>query len=139
MSIPLEMAKETIISALNDFDPILGRRAAEILHNEGRLNAIEVAMPRTSMMACRPAGISIADLKSMDMHMPDFEDRFAPDFIRQDNPEDYAIIDYEYDGSEASLKYLAHELGHAIADDMQREQGRSFRDYSLDDLEKQAY
>ena len=37
------------------------------------------------------------------------------------------------------MVYLAHELGHALADDIQQENGRSFRDYSWDEQEQQAY
>ncbi len=139
MSISLQTAKQAIITALNDFDAELGRRASEILYNDDRLNIAEVTTAQTSMMACRPAGITIDDLKAMGMYMSDYEEKYGPHFTQQSNPEDYAIIDFEYDGTEGSFKYLAHELGHAIADDMQREQGRSFRDFSLDDLEQQAY
>jgi hypothetical protein len=135
----LETAKASIINALNDFDVGLGRRAFEVLSDERRLNIVEVDKAKTSMMACRPAGITIDDLKSMNMHIPDFVDEFGEPFTQQDNPEDYAIIDFEYDGTNTSLVYLAHELGHAIADDIQREAGRSFRDFSEDQLEKQAY
>lgn len=137
--IPLQTAKNVIISALNSFDTDLGQRAAEILTDELRANIHEVTEAKTGMMACRPAGITPEDLQAMGMYMPDFEQRFAPNFHRQDNPEDYAIVDFEYDGTTNSLVYLAHEVGHAIADDMQREQGLSFREFSIDQLEKQAY
>ena len=137
--IPLQTAKIAIISALNDFDADLGRRAAEILSDDLRANMQETPQTITGMMACRPAGITVDDLKRMDMYLPDFEQRFAPHFVRQDNPEDYAIVDFEYDGTTNSVIYLAHEVGHAIADDIQREKGLSFRDFTTDQLEKQAY
>lgn len=137
--IGLETAKRLIINALNDFDSELGRRAAEILTDDLRANIHEADEAKTGMMACRPSGITITDLQEMEMHIPDFEERFGPQFNRQDNPEDYAIVDYEYVGTVDSTIYLAHEIGHAIADDMQRERGLSFRDFSTDQLEKQAY
>jgi oligoendopeptidase F len=34
---------------------------------------------------------------------------------------------------------LAHELGHAMADDVQRENGHCFRDFSSEEMEGQAY
>ncbi|NQZ13623.1 MAG: hypothetical protein HRT94_02195 [Alphaproteobacteria bacterium] len=137
--IPLQTAKEIIVVALNDFDAELGRRAAEILTDDLRANIHEVPSGTGQMMACRPAGITLDDLQKMDMYMPDFEQRFAPNFTRQDNPEDYAIVDFEYDGTTNSLIYLGHEIGHAIADDLQRERGLSFRNFPTDQLEKQAY
>lgn len=137
--IPLQIAKDAIITALNHFDAGLGRRAAEILTDDLRANIHAEDEPKTGMMACRPAGITVHDLEKMGMHIPDFEERFGPNFTRQDNPEDYAIVDYEYLGTTESVIYLAHEVGHAIADDMQRERGLSFRDFSTDQLEKQAY
>lgn len=138
MTIPLDTAKKNIIEALNNFDRDLGRRAADILYNEERTNIVE-QQPQTNMMQCRQAGTTIDDVKARDMHLPNFEQTFGPHFTRQDNPEDYAIIDYEYHGTPYSLEYLAHELGHAIADDIQIEHGRSFRDFSQDQLEQQAY
>jgi len=91
------------------------------------------------MMACRPAGITEADLKSMDMYLPDFAEEYGPNFTTQENPNDFAVIDFEYHGTPESVVYLAHELGHAVADDIQRENGFSFKDFSVYDMEQQAY
>lgn len=137
--IPLQTAKDIIVQGLQDFDDALGRRAFDILNDEKRCNIVETDKPNTNMMACRPAGITIADLQNADMYIPDYEEKFGSSFSQQDNPEEYAIIDFEYHGTPLSLLYLAHELGHAIADDLQREKGYSFRDFTSGQMEEQAY
>lgn len=139
--IPLESAKSIIITALGQFDTELGVRAAEILFNDKRLNIVEVTEAKTHMMMCRPSGITLEDIMATDMYIPDFAQKFGPHFLQQDNLADYAIIDFEYNGSPASVVWLGHELGHAIADDIQREKknGRCFRDFSSGEMEEQAY
>lgn len=137
--ISLDKAKQTILDALGAFDSELEESASEILYNDNRMNIVEVDQHRTNMMLSRPAGLTVDDLKSNDMYMPDFEKRFAPDFRQQDNPENYAIVDFEYDGSPRAIIWLAHEVGHALADDMQRQNGHSFRDFSVPEMEEQAY
>lgn len=137
--ISLEQAKDVIITALDQFYPELAERAASVLHNPERLNIVEVEEPKTNMMQCRPAGLTIADLQAAGMHIPDFSEQFGPHFTRQDNSANHAIIDFEYDGSPRAIVWLAHELGHAMADDLQRENGHSFRDFSSGEMEEQAY
>lgn len=137
--ISLEEAKISIITALNQFHPELGRRASQILYNDKRMNIIENPDNKTGMMMCRPSGLTLEHLRKNDMYLEDFERRFSPFFTKQDNPEDYAIIDYEYDGSSDSVTYLAHELGHAISDDIQNENGRSYEDFTPAEAEEQAY
>ena len=138
--IELEAAKDIIIVALNRFDPDLGARADEMLHDDRRLNIVEVTDREAVMMQCRPAGVTMDDVRAnAEMYIPDFAERFGPAFTRQDNPEDYAIIDFEYDGTARSIIWLAHETGHALADDVQRENGHSFRDFSAGEMEEQAY
>lgn len=138
-SISVSEAKKIIVESLTTFNEDLGARAASILSTNGRLNLVEVKDPKPRMMQCRPAGITLEDVKTMDMLIPDFEQKFGPYFTRQDNPEDYAIIDFEYNGTPKAIIWLAHELGHAIADDIQREHDRSFKDYSQSEMEEQAY
>jgi hypothetical protein len=142
--IPLEEAKASIVSALNEYHPELGTRAAEILYNEERINIREVSEDtpdRTGMMQCRPAGINEAWLTENDMLISDFKERFGDYFEGQTNDAEnaQAIIDYEYDGTQQSIVYLAHELGHAIADDIQTENGKSFLDFTPNECEEQAY
>jgi hypothetical protein len=137
--IPLDDAKETIIAVLNQFNPDLGTRAAEILYNEERLNIVENPSQKTGMMQCRPAGLTEEHLKANDMYFSDYKERFGPSFTEQENSEDFAIIDYEYDGTQNSVVYLAHELGHAIADEIQNERGKDFSDFTPAQAEEQAY
>lgn len=142
--ISLDDAKTSIIEALNRFHPSLGTRAAEILYQDDRLIIDEQAEPRTGMMQCRPAGITLAHYEENNMVIPDFEKKYGPHFKTQENPGTFesgtrAVIDFEYTGTPESVLYLAHELGHAIADDIQNENGRSFRDFSSDEAEQQAY
>lgn len=137
-AISVECAKNIIIDALDQFDPQLGFHAADIL-NSDRLNLIEEHAPKTNMMMCRPKGITIADLKERDMYIPDFAEKYGPHFTTQENLKGPAIIDFEYVGTPESVAMLAHELGHAIADDVQQENGRSFKDFSTGEMEEQAY
>jgi hypothetical protein len=139
--IPLETEKVMIVEALSQFDPELGFRAKSILDNEQRTNIVENLEIPKGRMACRPAGITKADLIKMGMFIPQdkFEEKYGPDFTVQINESDAAIIDLEYEGSTKSVVYLVHELGHAIADDIQRESKKNFREFSSDELEEQAY
>lgn len=137
--IPLDVAKRIIMSTLEDFDTILGARAREIFANGHRLRITEELEQRTGMMNCLPAGITIQDLKDRDMYF-DFVEPFDNGiFIEHNADGSEAIINFEYTYSADSLCYLAHEIGHAIADDIQRACGLSFRDFSPHELEKQAY
>ncbi len=137
--IPLTTAKQVIIDALNSFDTELGRCAAQILFDDMRANIVEEKHPVTQMMQCRPSGVSPEDLIGTEYFIPDFEKRYGPNFITRFNPEDFAIVDYEYVGTLDSIRLLAHEVGHAIADDMQRDKELSFRDFDSNELEEQAY
>ena len=146
--IALQTAIDAVVAALNDFDPELGRRAAEILTDDLRANIHEEPFPKTHMMCCRPAGITVEDLKKMDMYRSeqDHIELYGERFALQTNDEDYAIVDLEYVGTTESVIILAHEVGHAIADDIQRHREISFRSFITDDLknptpqlEKQAY
>ena len=136
---PLAEAKIAIITTLSKFHQDLGQRAADILYNDDRMNIVEMPEHPKGVMQCRPAGLTKEHLIKNDMYMPDFAQRFGPDFTEQENPTDQAIIDYEYDGSPSSIVYLAHELGHAIADDIQKENGKSFKDFTNTQAEQQAY
>lgn len=137
--IPLDVAKQAIVKALSAFDKNLGIRANAILYNPDRLNLTEETSQKTGMMQCRPAGVTEADLRDSDMYFEDFAERFGPHFTEQENPNDYSIIDYEYTYTQSSVLDLAHELGHAIADDIQRESGKNFRNFTPNKLEEQAY
>ncbi|MCI5059737.1 MAG: hypothetical protein MRY79_01555 [Alphaproteobacteria bacterium] len=147
--IPLQDAKNIITTALSEFDPELGVHAAEILSDEERCQILEKSEPtpdKRIMQQYRPSGVTMEDVKASPLYIPnfaeefpDFAEKFGPHFTRQDNPTDRAIIDFEYHDDPKSVIYLGHELGHAIADDVQRENGHSFKDFSMNEHEEQAY
>ena len=139
ISTPLGEAKNVIISALSQFDTALGQRADKILNNHKRMNVYQDAATNKNMMMCRPAGLTQAEVEASDMHINDFAKKFSPNYKTQSNENSFAIIDFDYDGTQKSIVNLAHELGHAIADDIQRENGKTFRDFSWDEQEQQAY
>jgi len=117
-AIPLEDSKAMIIEALHDFDPALGAKAAAMLQNKNILNITDVPAGTAYMMRCRPAGYTNPG---------------------EENPENHPIIDFDYDHTIQSTVYLAHELGHAIADDYQREAGHDFETNPTHMIETQAY
>ena len=135
--IPLERSKTLIVEALSQFDLELGQKAQEILNDPARLNLKTVEPGQSRMMRSRAAGLTQEDVDKSGMATP--ASHINPDFPRDDNPEAFAIIDYEYDQTISGTIYLAHELGHAIADDYQNEAGFSYRDNPTHMNETQAY
>lgn len=139
--IDLEYSKKLIINALHDFSPKLGEKASQILNDDKRMNIQIMSSPieagQVQMMRCRPAELTMDDLKNrgMDQIPPDLEEAFPMSI----NPNDYSIIDFQYDNTINSTIYLAHELGHALADDYQREFGNTYRDNPIHMEEIQAY
>lgn len=132
--IPPLQARVLIVEALHAADPALADRAAAILEDPARLNMRFVTPGAGVMMRCRPARLAAADAP-----VPPDPERFAPQFARHDNPAPHAIIDYEYDGTVGGVIYLAHELGHALADGAQNENGFSYRTNPAHMQETQAY
>lgn len=116
--ISLQDSKAMIVEALHDFDPVLGAKAAAMLQNEKTLNISDVPAGTAYMMRCRPAGYTNPG---------------------EENSENHPIIDFDYDHTIQSTIYLAHELGHAIADDYQREAGHDFETNPTHMIETQAY
>lgn len=113
--ITLEESKTLIIEALNNFDRSLGMMAEEILSDPARMNITE---QDGRMMQCRPANSEIPGME---------------------NDKPFAIIDFDYNNTIGSVIYLAHELGHAIADDLQRDAGNSYKANPAHMAETQAY
>lgn len=138
--IPLEGAKNLIIAALSQYHPELADRAANILEREGH-TIIDNPERVTGMMQCRPAGAEEVTDENHPMYISreDFDKRFSPHFTEMGNTRDHAVIDYEYLGTPDSVIYLAHEIGHAIADDIQQEKGLTHKDFTSDQQEEQAY
>jgi len=127
--IPIEDAKAMIIESLTKFDSGLGQRAEKILNNPNRMNLNE-----EGAMHCIQAGVTKHHLQQKGMW--DMDDKSSPDII---NDKPYATIHLDYDGTINSVIYLAHELGHAIADDIQVERGNNFLDNPAHMEEVQAY
>jgi hypothetical protein len=138
--IELDSAKDIIISALANYHPDLAIMAAEILHNEEQMNIAEIPMEQDlRVMQVRAAGLTIERVEEKGLLMKDFSKTYGPHFTRQDNPEgSKAIVDFEYNGTPKAVLYLAHELGHAIADKVQLETGAD-RNFSSNEAERQAY
>lgn len=139
--IPLDDAQSLIIAALYQYHPELAERAADILEKEGH-NILDNPEQFTGMQQCRPAKADkITDPNDPKyMSDEDFKERFGPNgFTEMDNPRDHAVIDYEYFGTPESVIVLAHEIGHAIADDIQLNNDLTHEDFTDDQLEEQAY
>lgn len=142
--ISVEEAKAVIIDALTEFDPELGQRASELLNDSDRLNLHEVPIGTGGMMRVRPAGLVMDQDDPMRLENSGLPQEFIDD-LRSRYPSDEnidgkkAVIDFDYNGSIGSVIYLAHELGHALADDLQLAAGYSYRDNPVHMQETQAY
>lgn len=145
--ISLTESKALIIKALENFSPDLAEKANEILNDPDRLNIRNVEPGHGFMMRLRPAGLIKED--AMDISQSSLPDDIKAE-IRKHYPDDAnelgengkgqkAVIDYDYDGSVRSTIYLAHELGHAIADDYQHDSQHTYRDNPSHMEETQAY
>ena len=55
------------------------------------------------------------------------------------NPKPYAVIEYSYDGTINDAVYIAHELGHLIADDYINEAGGTCEDTKVNMAEVQGF
>lgn len=139
-NIPIDNAKNLIIAALNQYHPELADKAANILERKGH-TIIDNPERVTGMMRCRPAGYKRITDENDPMYISekDFETRYKPNFTDEDNELEYAVIDFEYTGTPDSIIHFAHEIGHAIAYDIQKEKGLSRKDFTYDQQEEQAY
>ncbi len=93
--IPLEESKRLVIDALSHFDATLGKKAEAVFHDPARWN-FEHAPPGKAGGNCCAANT-------------------------KDNPAPHAIIRYRYDNTINDPLYIAHELGHLIANDLATE------------------
>lgn len=152
--IDLDTAKGLIIDALTAFDEALGERAVSILHNDARTNILEITDPSivdpqavVDVQMYRPAGTTETGLAANDMFIADFQQKFnmsgygdgGGPFTSQANDSEHGIVDLVYRGTPVSISWLAHELGHGIANDIQIENGRSASEFSPAEQEEQAY
>ena len=133
----LMQTKQLILSALNDY-PILYSKVEKIFADgfdeaakvskttvydwnnngsdvPGRWRLKQVEPGKCAIQSCRPA--ESKEIKQASVPPGDY---YTPG-----NAKAVAMIDYEFDGTINSVIYLAHELGHAIADDSVRENLRT--------------
>jgi hypothetical protein len=122
--ISYEKSKELILSALEKFDPALARKAKEIFDagydDAGRKNFIEdLSAPSLTESGSR---WRLRQVPPGQMHiMRSIEAKSEKTELDPQNPNEKSVIQFEYDGTVNSTVYLAHELGHSMADDFIRD------------------
>ncbi len=118
----LEESKSLILAALGEFSPALGQKARDVFNDgfdkavaasrkdgfkvhwdnvadpDSRWRIEQVRAGKCKMMRSRAAGST-------------------PTAFDPGNPGVKAVIDYQFDSTLDTVVYLAHELGHSIADD----------------------
>ena len=136
-AIGYDKAKKLIEEALEKFDPALAAAAREVLNDPARMNVREVPAGEGIMMRVRAGGLRPED--AMDFKKHPAHDALKKVFPIDHNANARAVVDFQYDGTMKSVIYLAHELGHAVADDMQIKAGHTYRDNPQHMQEMQAY
>jgi len=117
----LEQSKALIIDAFTEFSPALGAKATEIFQTakfnerpaqDFRDPSYTLDIEEGSRWNLRqvPEGGKGTLMRSLPAKSAQSE--FNPA-----NPNNHAVIEFEFDGSMSSLVYMAHEVGHAAADD----------------------
>jgi len=137
----LQESKALILGALNTFDPALGKKAENIFAAGFDKAAEKAAMPGFRIDWGNMQGMDgdrwrIAEGNRMMRCQPALSQATEFDPV---NPNDYAVIDFEFDSTVNGLIYLAHELGHAIADDNENAAGYTAKDGPAHMDELQAY
>lgn len=102
-----------VIEAFTDFHPKLGEKAKEVIQNQNRWKVKKTSIGEAKG-CCHPANC-------------------------ETNSTPYAIIEYEYDETINDAVYIAHELGHLIADDFMNKAGFSYSDGKRHMNEVQAF
>ena len=154
----LAEAKEIILTAFSNFDPLLGQRAQNIfaagygynsalkgLWNDKARYFADVAIREQDArhLAALETGTRwrLANVKPGQAFMMRSRPAQTPASAQGDpaSPHDYAVIDYQFDGSLNGVVYMAHEVGHAIADDCIHAYGKSYNDSPHEIDEVQGY
>lgn len=104
---------DLVVTAFTNFHPKLGAKATEVIENPDRWQLTKTSIGEAAG-SCNPANC-------------------------ETNPKPYAVINYEYDGTINDAVYIAHELGHLIADDFANETGFSCFDGKRHMAEVQAF
>jgi hypothetical protein len=117
--LPWDKSRQLILDALEAFDPRLKTRA-QALFDAGFDKAAELntLQPENDSIA---TGSSRWQLKQIDTGLSHSVMRSLPansprSKLNPDNPNPYAVIQFEHDFTINGAIYLAHELGHALAD-----------------------
>lgn len=155
----VEESKALIVGALAGFDPAMAQQAREILATALAREGGPAAMPfnaaahdgnpylksdyrlavaegsRWNLALVEPGQARL--MRCLPAASPQRE--IMPGFFDPANPHDQAVIEFHFDGTIDAVAYMAHELGHAMADDCQRAAGNSFRDNPVHLAETQAY
>lgn len=137
-------AKKLIMQALKGFDPKLASCADDILFDDSRLNIHNVEIGQGGMMRCRAAGLKMDANDDMRLENAGLSEEFVSSLRERykfdDNEHgEKAVIDFDYNSTIGSVIYLAHELGHAAADDYQRNNNYSYTTNPSHMAEVQAY
>jgi hypothetical protein len=145
----LEEIRRIIQTALNEFDTDLGKKAEAIFNAGFFLSIFNIA-------ANPDHKINPHEVKKNDKPVQWRLEKSDPvpeggDMIQRTlrannpngdlpNPNPYTVIDFQFDGTMESLVYIAHELGHAIADgNLQRDGKNKASDSPIHMEETQAY
>lgn len=108
-----EESCDMVVEAFEKFDPRLGAKAREVIDNPARWKLNQVSHGDAGGFCC-PANC-------------------------ESNLNLFAIIEYNYEGTINDAVYIAHELGHLIADDYIHEAGFTYKDSKRHMLETQAF
>lgn len=111
--IPWEESCALVIAAFTEFDPALGAKAKEVIENNDRWRLSKTEAGEAAG-CCHPANC-------------------------ETNPTPYAVIEYCHDGTISDAVYIAHEIGHLMADDYINQAGFSFEDGQRHMAEVQAF
>ncbi|MEO0391871.1 MAG: hypothetical protein AAF213_01345 [Pseudomonadota bacterium] len=130
---PMSVAqsKAVIVEAAMAFDPQLGARVKAVCDDPDRFNIREVEPGTARMMRVRTRDCAMTEnnplfVSAERMGEEDWarwqaweQETGKPAFTLNANDTGKAQIDYEHDSTVTATTYLAHEIGHAVADDIQ--------------------
>lgn len=137
----LQQSKELVLAAMHDFDPTLGKKAQEIFDagfdEAAENNFIEASNEPITQNGSRWR-LRVVDPGQSHI-MCSVPAEAPPSEFGAANPNPHSVIQYEFDGTINGVIYMAHELGHSLADDYLREAGYKNSDSPRHMDETQAY
>ncbi|MEZ0226168.1 MAG: GNAT family N-acetyltransferase [Alphaproteobacteria bacterium] len=128
----LDDSKKLILAAMKDYNPDLGRKAQEIFDAGYDAAAERTKTPGFSVDWKKDLAVTDNPERWRIRNVPDGETAVVmrsiaagtPQGRDPANPNRHAVIDFEFDKSMNSVVYMAHELGHAVADDWLQQGGK---------------